>query len=125
MQCDAVLGLLLRTSRRAVPGSDPRYGGLRFAATPLRCSVLSRTAQLTALALLAAFKQSAVSQRLKRALRADSNPALLAATEWAAAGHRPPLTHQQRQFKNRHRCFSKGGFGQDWARLCGAEERKS
>ena len=58
-------------------------------------SALSRTAQLTALASLSSFKQSAVSQRLKRAARADSSPPLLAATEWAPAGHRPPLIRQR------------------------------
>ena len=51
-----------------------RWSGLRFAPTPLCCSVSWPAAELTSLALLAAFKQTAASQSLIRAARGGHKP---------------------------------------------------
>ena len=100
--------------RQAVPGRGPRYGGLRCATTALWCSLWGRTAELTSLPAVGFVQTSCgesvyearFARRLETSARARGpglrqaqtvlrtvcvRAQLLAATEWAPAGHRPPL----------------------------------
>ncbi len=65
---------------------------------------------------------TATSQSTKRAARADWSPPLLAATEIAPTGHRPPRCTSGCSRFDPHQCPSKGAFGQDAQRLWGAEK---
>ena len=74
--------------RQAVPGGGSHFGGLRFASTALWCSIRGCAAELaTRCALRSNSRGESVT---KRALRANPESALLAATEIAPAGHRLP-----------------------------------
>jgi hypothetical protein len=96
LSCSTALRERLRlrgfsASRQGQPAGRSFGGGLRFAATALRCSVRGRVAELTALTSFAAFKQPRrVSSRSTRCARADPGPALLVATEIARAEQHLP-----------------------------------
>ncbi len=64
----------------------------------------------------------ATSQFTKRASHADPRPALLVATEIAPTGHRPPRCNACGSCRKQRPRPSKGAFGQDGARLWGAEK---
>ncbi len=65
---------------------------------------------------------TATSQSTKRAARADWSPPLLAATEIAPTGYRPPRCSDGCSASGQHQRLSKGAFGQDAQRLWGAEK---
>ena len=83
----------LAASRQAVPGGGSHFGGLRVAQTPLWCSIRGCAAELaTRCALRSNSRGEPVT---KRALRANPESALLAASEIAPAGHRLPRSRVQ------------------------------
>ncbi len=78
----------LAASRQAVPGGGSHFGGPRVARTPLWCSIRGCAAELdTRCALRSNSRGESVT---KRALRANPESALLAASEIAPTGHRLP-----------------------------------
>ena len=91
MRCGCIesgTSLSVAASRQAVPGGGSHFGGWRFAPTPLRCSIRGCAAELAARCALRSdsFGESVT----KRALRANFESALLAASEIAPTGHRLP-----------------------------------
>ena len=82
------LDVSVAASRQAVPGGGSHFGGWRFAPTPLWCSIRGCAAELaTRCALRSNSRGESVT---KRALRANPESVLLAASEIAPAGHRLP-----------------------------------
>ena len=74
-------------SRQALGGRGSRCGGLRHAATSLRCSAWGGAAEL---ATLRSAQTTAASQTTKRAARAHPKPARIKAPQFAPAAQRLP-----------------------------------